>query len=144
MVMQDEAAKGRKLGPFASPPFQQFKCSPISFVPKRDSTKVQLIHNLSHPFHGNSVNALITPQEAAVQYQRFEDFIAMVRATGPAAELGKLDLTDAYKNVLVHPDFWHFLGRHIGDGLNHEFYVETACPLVIAWRLRSSLLFQMH
>ncbi len=77
-VTQGKVAKGHKLGPFASLPFEQFKCSPISFVPKRDSTKVQLIHNLSHPFHGNSINALI-----------------MVRPAGPAAELGKFDLTDA-------------------------------------------------
>ncbi len=58
----------------------------------------------SHSFHGNSVNAHITPQEAAIQYQMFEDIIAMVRAAGPAAELGKFDLIDAYKHMVVHPD----------------------------------------
>ncbi len=126
--MQDEVAKGRKLGPFTAPPFEQFKCSPVSFVPKRDSTKVRLIHNLSHPFHGNSVNALITPQEAAIQYQKFEDVITMVRVAGPAAELGKFDLTNAYKHVLVHPDYWHMLGIHVGDGPKREFYVETMLP----------------
>ncbi len=127
-MMRDEVAKGRKLGPFTAPPFEQFKCSPVSFVPKRDSAKVRLIHNLSHPFHGKSVNALVTPQEAAVQYQKFEDIITMVRAAGPAAELGKFDLTDAYKHVLVHPDYWHMLGIHVGDGPRHEFYVETTLP----------------
>ncbi len=80
--------------------------------------KVQLIHNLLHPFHGHSVNALITPQKAAVQYQKFKDFIDVVRAAGPAAELEKFDLTNAYKHVHVHPDFWHLLGIHVGDG--HE------------------------
>ncbi len=119
--MQDEVAKGYKLGPFTAPPFEQFKCSPISFMPKQDLAKVRLIHNLSHPFHGNSVNALITPQEAAVQYQKFEDIIAMVRAAGPAAELGKFDLTYTYKHVVVHLDHWHLLGIHTGDGPNCEF-----------------------
>ncbi len=52
----------------------------------------------------------------------------MVRAAGPGAELGKIDLTDAYKHVLVHPDFWHFLGIHIGEGKDHEFYVKTTLP----------------
>ncbi len=52
----------------------------------------------------------------------------MVRAAGPAAELGKFDLTDAYKHVLMHPDFWHMLGIHVGDGPNWEFYVETTLP----------------
>ncbi len=49
----------------------------------------------------------------------------MVRAASPGAELGKIDLTDAYKHVLVHPDFWHLLGIHVGDGEDHEFYIET-------------------
>ncbi len=74
-IMQDEVQKGRKLGPFSVPPIRQFRCSPVSFVPKKDSSKVQLIHNLSHPFGGSSVNSLITPEEAAIQYQRFEDFL---------------------------------------------------------------------
>ncbi len=56
--------------------------------------------------------SLIAPQEEAVQYQRFEDFIAMVRAARPAAELEKFDLNDAYKHVLIHPDYWHLLGIH--------------------------------
>ncbi len=126
--MQDEVAKGRKLGPFAAPPFEQFKCSPVSFVPKRDSTNVRLIHNLSHPFHGNSVKLLITPQEVAVQYQKFENIITIVRAAGPAAELRKFDLTDAYEHVLVHPDYWHMLGIHAGDGPKRKFYIETTLP----------------
>ncbi len=66
------------------------------------------------PMHGNSVNALVSPSEAAVQYQRFEDVIAVVRA----AELGKFDLTDAYKHVLVHPDYWHLLGISGGSHTN--------------------------
>ncbi len=36
-----------------------------------------------------------------------EDFFGMVRAARSSAELGKFDLTDAYKHVLVHPGFWH-------------------------------------
>ncbi len=128
VMMREEVAKGRKLGPFVSPPFNQFKCSPVSFVPKWDSDKVRLIHNLSHPFGGNSVNALITSEEAKVQYQRFKDFLEMVQAAGPGAELGKIDLTDTYKHVLVHPDFWHLLGIHIGEGADREFYIETVLP----------------
>ncbi len=69
---------------------------------------------------------LVTPQ--AVQYQKFEDFIAMVRAARPAAELGKFYLTNAHKHVLVHPDFWHMLGTHVGDGPNWEFYAEMTLP----------------
>ncbi len=68
------------------------------------------------------------PKRKAIQYQKFEDVIAMVRVAGPAAELGKFDLANAYKHVLVHPDYWHMLGIHIEDGPKHEFYVETTLP----------------
>ncbi len=127
-IMQDEVHKGQKLGPFGIPPFRQFRCSPVSFVPKKDSSKVRLIHNLSHPFRGNSVNALVSPEEAAIQYQRFEDFIGMVRRAGHGAELGKFDLTDAYKYILVHPDYWPWLGIHVGSGPSREYYIETTLP----------------
>ncbi len=126
--MQDEVQKGQKLGPFGTPPFHQFRCSPVSFMPKKDSSKVRLIHNLSHPFGGNSVNALISPEEAAVQYQRFEDFIGMVRRASHEAELGKFNLTDLYKFVLVHPDYWPRLGIHVGSGPSWEYYIETTLP----------------
>ncbi len=52
-IMQEEVQNDRKLGPFTVKPFHQFKCSPVSFVPKKDSSKVWLIHNLSHPFGSN-------------------------------------------------------------------------------------------
>ncbi len=50
----------------------------------------------------------------------------MVHAAGPGA--GTVDDRDAYKHVLVHPDFWHMLGIHVGEGEDHEFYVETTLP----------------
>ncbi len=52
----------------------------------------------------------------------------MIRAAGPGAELGKFDLIDAYKHVLVHPDFWHLLGIHVDDGSEREFYIEMTLP----------------
>ncbi len=70
----------------------------------------------------------MTPQEAAVQYQKFKDIITMVRAARPAAELGRFNLTDAYKHMLVHPDYWHMLGIHVGDGPKRKFYVKTMLP----------------
>ncbi len=74
------------------------------------------------------MNVLINPGEGAIQYQRFEDFIGMVRRAGHGAELGKFDLTDAYKYVLVHLDYWPLLGIHVGSGPSQEYYVETTLP----------------
>ncbi len=33
-----------------------------------------------------------------------------------------------YKHVLVHPDFWHMLGIHVGEGQDREVYAETTLP----------------
>ncbi len=63
------------IGPFAEPPFAGFQCSPVNIIPKKGSSKFRLIHNLSHPFGGNSVNSLISPEEACVSYQKFDEFV---------------------------------------------------------------------
>ncbi len=66
---------------------------------------------------------LVSPEEAVVQHQKFEDFLSMVQAAGPGAELGKIDLTDVYKYVLLHLDFWYMLGIHVREGKDRELYV---------------------
>ena len=36
-------------GSFPKPPFQNFRCSPLSIVPKKDTSEFCLIHHLSYP-----------------------------------------------------------------------------------------------
>ena len=45
-------------GPFSSPPFSNFVCSPLRLVRKKQAGKFRLIHHLSYP-HGDSVNSRI-------------------------------------------------------------------------------------
>ena len=53
----NEVNLGRIAGPFASPPFQYYRCSPLKTVAKKGSTtKYRIIHHLSYP-HGRSVNS---------------------------------------------------------------------------------------
>ncbi len=124
----DEVARGHKFGPFSSPPFSSFKCSPVNLIPKCNSDKSRLIHNLSHPFAGNSVNALVSKEEATVQYEHFGEFLVMVCKAGRGAELVKMDIADAYKHIIVHPDFWQLLGIHTGEKGRREFFVEATLP----------------
>ncbi len=77
-----------KIGPFVEPPFAGFWCSPVNVIPKKGSNKFRLIHNLSYPFGGDSVNSLISPEEARVSYQKFDEFVDRVRCAGRGAELG--------------------------------------------------------
>ncbi len=53
VVLMNEVACGCKFGPFSTPLFSSFKCLPANLIPKRNSDKSRLIHNLSHPFAGN-------------------------------------------------------------------------------------------
>jgi len=123
-----DVERGRKLGPFKEPPFEGFVCSPVNLIPKKGTDAFRQIHNLSHPFAGDSVNSLVPDEEATMSYQSFEEFVDMVRRAGPGAELGKFDLTDAFKHVVVHPDYWHLLGLHAGTGAAREYFVETTLP----------------
>ncbi len=48
---------------------------------------------------------------------------------GRGAELGKFDLADAYKSVLVDPTFWHILGLHMDEPNGEQwFFADVTLP----------------
>ena len=58
--IEKDVKKGRKLGPFATPPSENFVGSPMGAFPKKHSVnKYRVIHDLSWP-PGRSVNDFIT------------------------------------------------------------------------------------
>ncbi len=129
----EEVAQGlqaqHKISPFAEPPFASSQCSPVNAIPKKGTDKFWLIHNLSHPFGGESVNSLVSPEEARVSYQKFDEFVDQVRHAGRGDELGKFDLADAYKSVLVDPIFWHLLGLHADEPAGgRQFFMDVSLP----------------
>lgn len=120
---------GYKKGPFDTPPFESFRVSPLSGVPKGDNgEKIRVIHNLSHPFGGDSVNAGI-PQELYVM-QCFNDALAGIRRLGRGTLLSKFDIRSAFKLVPVVPADRPLLGL-VWQG---KFYYECVLP----FGLRSS------
>ena len=64
-----ELAAGRKAGPFKTPPFINFRVSPIGLVPKKQPGEYRMIHHLSYP-EGGSVNDFIDPEICSVQYTK--------------------------------------------------------------------------
>jgi hypothetical protein len=63
-----DVAAGHKRGPFAEPPFEPFHVSPLSGVPKGENGEgIRVIHNLSHPFGGASINAGIEREPYIMQ-----------------------------------------------------------------------------
>ena len=62
-MIHKELKPGRIAGPFQHPLFQNFTVSPLGMVPKKDSGKFRMIHDLSSP-PNLSVNDYISPEDA--------------------------------------------------------------------------------
>ena len=127
-VIAADVAKLKKAGPFDERPYPIFSASPIGAVAKKDSDKVRVIHDLSHPFGGDSVNAGI--REVRVRISSFGHAARAVIRLGRGCFLVKIDIEAAYKLVPVHPDDWFLLG-FTWDG---KYYYERVLP----FGLRSS------
>ena len=115
-----DVAAGYKAGPFARPPFAVFNVSPLSTVPKGDG--IRLIHNLSHPFNGDSINASIDKELYIMQCLR--DACAAIARFGRGCLLTKLDISAAFKRVPVRPEDRALLGLRWED----KYYYELVLP----------------
>lgn len=107
-IIAADCAAGKKAGPFLDLPMRNLFVSPIGAVPKQDSEKVRVIHNLSHPFFGDSVNSGIPSLDETCQ--SFSDAATAIVKAGRGCLLIKLDVEAAYKQVPVRPADWHLLG----------------------------------
>lgn len=117
-----ELVRGHTSGPFLEPPFEQFHCSPLGAVPKKDGTH-RIILDLSSP-KGDSINDGISPTAYSVHYSSFDDAVSMVRSVGTSAFLAKLDIKHAFRLCPVRPDQWHLLGFSWNQG----FFFDTRLP----------------
>lgn len=66
----DEVKQGHTIGPFTSPPFQNFQIYPLGLVPKKNSSKWRTISHLPYPKSSDtSVNANISSEVYSLQYE---------------------------------------------------------------------------
>ena len=68
------------MSPFSSSPFQNFHCSPLNAVPKKDGS-TRIILDLSSP-SGSLVNEGIPSEFFSIKYSFFNDAVSMVREVG--------------------------------------------------------------
>lgn len=128
-ILQSELKSARIAGPFQSPPFDNFVCSPISLREKKEKGKYRLIHDLSYP-HGLSVNSSIPDHAATVQYQLLDHVIQLVQKAGKGAFIAKADIEQAFRLIPIAPQYYNLLVFHF-DG---KFYYDKC----LAMGLRSS------
>jgi hypothetical protein len=82
LKLKKEMSKLRISGPFYTPPFQNFVCSPLGLVPNKEHGQFRLNHDLSFP-KGNSVNSCIPSEFTTVNYQNIETVVELVQFYGP-------------------------------------------------------------
>ena len=120
-----ELQLNRIAGPFSSPPFPNFKCSPLALRPKQQPGKYRLLHNLSYPYDENSVNRNIPHSAAIVKYQTLQDAIHLIHRHSPNPYLAKSDIADAFRLVPVHSSQHHLLGF----SFKGSYYYDTMLPM---------------
>ena len=95
----------------------------IGLVPKSHSDKWRMIVDLSSP-RGHSVNDGISSAICSLQYATVDDAVGIIRRLGRGTELVKIDLSNAYRMVPVHPEDQPRLGISWNGGL----FVDRALP----------------
>ena len=112
-LLQSELNKGFLIGPFNHPPFPKFRVNPIGLAERKFSHKNHLIVDMSAP-HDNadtpSLNSLINKEEFSLSNVKIDDAIAIIKQLGGNSWLCKTDMTDAFKQLPLHPSVWHLHG----------------------------------
>lgn len=138
-VINEDRIKMKKAGPLPLDPWPIVNgyplwISPIGAVPKKNTGKVRVIHDLSAPKDGNSVNSGI--KDGSLSISSFGHAARAVMNAGKNAWLIKLDVEAAYKQVPVRPEDWHLLGFQFENQCYYErvlpFGLRSSCKL---WEL---------
>ena len=137
--IKSDLEKGRKVGPFHSPPLENFVVSPLGAFARKRSGKVRVIHDLSWPPQ-RSVNDGIDRDQCSLKYISVDNAVAAC-AENESEEpvMAKLDLAEAFKHIVVNPRDWHLLGSVwdpacINQPGPKEYYFST----VLEFGMRSS------
>ena len=122
-----EVARGRIAGPFKAPPLENFKCSPLALREKTTPGKYRLLHDLSFPHNGESVNANIPEEHSKLKYASIRDAIAVINRYG-RCYLAKSDIAEAYRIVPVHPSCYNLLGFKLAN----EYFYDRCLPMGVS------------
>ena len=129
----------RKVGPFLTPPFENFTGLPLGAIRKKHSAPVKwrIIHDLSWPA-GLSVNDGIPKDLFTCTYDSLDRAISLLKQFGTGALMSKLDLSDAFRHILVNAQDWELLGStwpvEIDGTVVPGYFIDTFLP----FGLRSS------
>ena len=122
--LQKETQAARVLGPFRPHQLANLHLSRFGVIPKRSQPgKWRLILDLSSP-DNHSVNDGIAQDMCSLSYSSVDQAATIMAQLGRDAQLAKIDIAHAYRNVPVHPSDRHLLGMQ-WDNL---VYIDTVLP----------------
>ena len=136
--LTDEVSKGRTMGPFPTPPFENFQVSPIGLVPKKHSDKFETIFHLSFPKSGtSSINYFIEKDDYSQQYITIDNAVAAIQAATWAKQTLNL-LFGSFRSIRMTGHSWGCFGMgsiiltkcsHLGFALPRTFLISCQMPL---------------
>ena len=110
------------MGPFQTPPLENFRTSGLGVVPKHDGGW-RIIYHLSAP-DGLSINDFIDPFSYSLKYCSIDDACTIINKLGPGALLSKINLKDAFRLIPIQSSDWNLLGIC----WRQKFYIDTCLP----------------
>ena len=123
-MLKKELEKGRIAGPFQCIPFEHFISSPIGLIPKKETNKYRMIHDLSYP-HSEGVNVFISKEDSTVSYETLDTVIALLIEVGRNALMAKSDIEEAFRIIPIHPsDYWL-----LGLSWDNQFYYDKCLAM---------------
>ena len=120
--MAKECSAGRRRGPFPHSPFPFFYSNPLGVVFKKGGSKPRIIHHLSFPRDGDSVNAHVAKLE--VQLNALERAIQNLKVCGRGAYMAKVDIESAYRCIPVSPEDWPLQGMTWGGSVFFDIVMQ--------------------
>ncbi len=109
--LEKELLAKRMIGPLLGLVFPSYFISPLGLRKKKVPGKFRVIHDLSAPFVGISINSCIPTRDGTVTYDTMDTAIQLIQQAGQRAILTKTDINHAYKLIPIHPDNIPALGN---------------------------------
>jgi hypothetical protein len=103
------------------------RVSPIGAVLKADSAEIRIIHDLSFPHDGSSVNDCIPDEVAAVHYTTVRRAAEAISRFGRGTLMAKADIRKAYRQLPVSPADYPWLGFSWGGRLYFDLVLPMGC-----------------
>ena len=125
--LEKEIKAGRIMGPFIEQPFTPFHISPLNIRKKKTPNKFRLLHNLSHPYDGRSINANIPDDKKSVKYSSVGDAICKILSLPRNSHTAKTDISDAFRLIPIKPSEYPKLGMKIRGHYYYDRNLPQGC-----------------